>query len=512
MSQTTEEKYQAWFSRGHLMDDLKGRSVSGGVNTVGAQLISFVLTIGSTAILARLLMPEDYGLVAMVTAVIGFVMTLKEVGLSEAIIQKESVNHKEVSALFWLNLMIGAGVAVVITGLSPAIASFYDEPRLYAITFAYAVMALVGSTSLQHVALLKRQMMFKALASITILSTVIGIIAALIMAYFDMGYWALVGLYFFNALSNAILAWVRCNWRPSLVKIDSSIKSYLTFGAHISGFNIINYFARNLDNILIGRFMGESILGLYDQAYRLLMIPITKIRDPLNSVSIPGLSALIKEKERYQSYYRKYVLSLAFFSMPVMAFLGVMSFEVIDLILGDKFHESARYFQALAVVSFIQPVASTRGVVMISAGLSKRYLYWGIINLVAVAIAFIIGIQYGVMGLIAGYALVNYGILYPSLRFCFSGTSVSVGVFFRAIALPTLYSILAALTAYFANLALGSLHSVWRILITGFLFSVVYLGLWFAFKGSREQLSDLTDILGKLAGGKLEKIKRKFKK
>ncbi len=506
MEQSTTTNHQKWFDREHLLADLKGRSVSGGMNTVSAQLLSLILTIGSTAVLARLLIPADYGLVAMVTSITGFVLIFKDLGLSQAVIQKKDIDQEQVSKVFWLNVWMSLVLGLVIVGLGPLISYFYEEPALSNITYAYAIIAVLGGFSAQHTALLKRQMLFKELASITVLGTLVGVGSAILMAYFGFGYWALVALNFFNALSTMVLLWMRCDWRPHWSRVDRSIIDLVKFGMHISGFNMINYFARNLDNVLIGKFVGKGALGLYDQAYRLLLIPVHKIRDPLNAVGIPAMSSLDSLSRRFASYYRRYIFTLAFFSMPLVLMLAVLAWPVIDVVLGDKFLDAAPYFQGLAFVSFIQPVASTRGMVMISAGHSKRFFLWGVYNTIAVAIAFFIGIQWGVMGLIISYILVNYLLVFPSLVYSYKGTSIKVSDFFEEIKFPAGFSIIAALLSHFLLQLVDQWPSILQVVAVGGFYTLSYLGLWQLSPASRQGFKSVSDeMLSKL----MSKLKRK---
>ncbi len=489
-----DERHAKWFDREHLRGDLKSRSISGGVNTVGAQVISFALTMASTVILARLLLPEDYGLVAMVTSITGFVLIFKDLGLNQAVIQKEEINQADVSKVFWLNFLVSLGLAGIIAALAPVLVWFYEEPRLFELTFSFCIVAVFAGLSAQHSALLNRQMMFKKLARITVVANFLGIATGILMAYLDFGYWSLVAINVVTALVTWVMMWAACDWRPAWVRIDKSIKEYVKFGLDISGFNTINYFSRNLDNILIGKFVGSSPLGLYNRAYQLLMLPISKLRDPLNAVGIPAMSSLANEGRRFASYFRQYVFLLSFFSMPITVFLAVCAKPIILIALGEKWVEASGYFQLLALVAFIQPVASTRGMVMISSGHSRRYLFWGLYNAIAVIIAFFIGIQWGIEGLIIAYALVNYLILVPSLIYCYRGTSVQLRDFFEEVAAPAAFSLLAGGISFWVYLLVQDWPSFGSTAVCFAIFSLVYLALWWFWPGQRRRALGVVEM------------------
>jgi len=493
-----DEKYLKWFSRDELGHDLKGKSVRGGVRTVGAQLFSFTVNIVTTIFLARLLLPADYGLVAMVTAFTGFILMFKDMGMAQAIIQKDGLSQRLVSMVFWFNLYVSTLLGGLIIAMGPLLVWFYDEPLLLGITFFYSFAALFGGLSTQHSALLSRQMRFKELSEITMLASFFSLVPALWLAYAGFGYWALVAINVLNAGITAGLLWYKCDWRPSLTKIDSSIKSFVGFGAGISGFNMVNYFSRNLDNILIGRFIGSDALGLYQKAYQILMLPITQIRDPLNSVGIPALSSLQNQPEKYRNYYREYLFLLSFFSMPIVVFLFFTSEHIILFLLGENWMAAAPIFQLLAITAFIQPVASTRGMVMISCGKSTRYFYWGLWNALFVVAAFTFGIQWGVTGLVIAYTAVNYLILVPSLYYCYRYTPVKVSDFFRTTAAPALISILAGLGVLLV-LSLVQQLPLWQIIsISTITYGLLYIALWVVLPSQRALFITLISLVKSL--------------
>ncbi|MCH8566877.1 MAG: lipopolysaccharide biosynthesis protein [Balneolales bacterium] len=483
-----------WFERNHLSEDLKGRSVQGGVRTVGAQLFSFTVNIVTTIFLARLLLPEDYGLIAMVTAFTGFILIFKDLGMAQAIIQKDGLTQRLVSMVFWFNFFVSILLGLIIVAMGPLLVWFYDEPRLFNIAALYSFAALFGGLSTQHSALLSRQMKFGELASITMAASFFSLMPALYMAWAGYGYWALVAINILNPAITCVMLWVKCDWRPSFSRIDSRIKEMVGFGAGISGFSMINYFSRNLDNVLIGRYIGTDALGLYSKAYQILMLPITQLRDPLNAVGIPALSALAKEPEKFRNYYREYVFLLAFFSMPIVVFLFVTANPIILFLLGENWIQAAGIFQLLAITAFIQPVASSRGMVMIASGLSTRYFFWGVWNAIFVTIAFVAGIQFGLNGLVIAYAISNYLILIPSLYYCFHKTPVRVKDFFVTIAPVTFISLVAGVFLYAVYVRLPELNLWLEIFVLGLVYGLSYVILWLPMPSTRARLTGVVGL------------------
>lgn len=233
------------FDTTHLQADLKGHTVRGGVKTFGAQGFGFILNVASVAILARLLTPHDFGLVAMVTAVTGLLAMFKDAGLSMATVQQETVTHEQVSTLFWVNVALSLVLMLLVAALSPWIAAFYHEPKLQTITLAIAGMFIFDGLSVQHQALLRRQMQFGILAKIQIFSSVLGIAAAISAALMGAGYWALLIQTASAQSVSAALTWGYARWVPGRPQRGVGALAMLKFGGYLTGFNFVNYFARN---------------------------------------------------------------------------------------------------------------------------------------------------------------------------------------------------------------------------------------------------------------------------
>jgi len=477
-----EESFQNnFFDTEYLKADLKGRSVRSGAVTIAAQGVWFFLQIGSMVVLARLLTPQDFGLIAMVTAVTGFVATFKSMGLSMATVQKAEINHGQISTLFWINVVLSLGVMLVIAALAPAIAWFYGEPRLTWITLALAGAFIFGGLTIQHQALLRRNMRFGTLALIRIIGMVAGIITAIIAAFYGAGYWALVLMQLATAIAGAIAVWVVCGWRPGLPVRRSGVREMLAFGGNLTGFNVLNYFARNADNLLIGKFWGSGQLGLYSKAYSLLMFPIRQIRGPISSVAIPALSRLQDDPEQYRRYYYRAVNMIAFISMPLVAILAALSDEVIRVILGEQWLGAANIFKVLAFVALLQPSTSTTGWVFISLGQTNRMMRWALLKVPLNVVAFIIGLPWGPIGVASAYLLYCLLISIPNMLVAFRYSPIGVVAFFKAIRCPLIVSLILYASLEFAKYYFAFDSSVWTILycsIIALLVAILCLMFW----------------------------------
>ena len=285
------------FSTDHLLTNLKDRTISSAFVTTISQSVQFVITLGSTMVLARLLTPHDFGLVAMVMTVTGFLRIFKDAGLSTATVQQHEITHGQVSNLFWINVALSGAMTLIVAAAAPLIAWFYREPRLVGITLLLSITFLLTGLTVQHLALLNRQMRFRKIALIQVGSLLVGSILGIIMAWLKYGYWSLVGTQLGVATSALLLVWSMSGWRPQLPSRHSHVWPLLTFGANVSASNFLYTVARGTDNLLIGRYYGPGSVGLYSRASALLHAPLGQFLIPIESVFLPVLSRLqLKEQ------------------------------------------------------------------------------------------------------------------------------------------------------------------------------------------------------------------------
>jgi len=433
VSLSAEETTSSFFDTEYLKTDLKGRSVRGGAITVFSQGCKFVLQTGSTVVLARLLTPADFGLIAMVTAITGFAMMFSSLGLSTATVQKAEINHGQVSTLFWINVALGVLVAAVVIGLAPAVAWFYDDPRLTPVTMALGAAFVFGGLAVQHQAMLQRHMRFFAIGIVEVVSMAVGVAVAIVAGVFGAGYWSLVIMHIAMAATAAVGNWIAFPWLPGLPKRGGGIREMLGFGGNITGFNIVNYFARNVDNILIGKFVGAAALGFYSKAYGLLMLPLRQINVPVSAVALPSLSRLNNDPQRYKNYYLKTISLITFITAPLIAFMVVMAEDIILLVLGKQWLEASTIFAVLGISAFIQPLYNTQGWLHISAGQSRRYFRWGLIGSIIIVVSFLLGLPYGAIGVAIAYTIAVYVIIVPCMWYAGNSAGIKVTSVFSAV-------------------------------------------------------------------------------
>jgi O-antigen/teichoic acid export membrane protein len=420
----------------HLHSDLKGRSVRGGLATLTSQGAQFVIQSISTVVLARLLTPADFGVVAMVTAITGLGQAFADLGLSEATIQREEISQNQVSTLFWINVAIGITLMLLTAGLAPALAWFYREPRLRNITFVLSLTFLIGGLRVQHDALLKRQMRFLSLAVRDVASYTLAVPVAIVMARLGAGYWALVAIPLTLNSTQMAFSWLMARWMPGLPRRDAGVRSLISFGGHVAASYFVYNVNRNADNVLIGWHWGAGPLGLYSRAFNLLMLPVRQLNGPAGSVAVPAFSRLQSHPERFAIYYLRMVNLMMWISTPILGFLFVAAKAVIALVLGKQWLEAATVFQILAVSALGQLLLDTTVWLLVSRGQSGRLLKLFLVISPVIVFSFLIGLPFGIEGVAFSGSLVLIGIFPWVLNFTFRGTLLTVRRLGRAIVWP----------------------------------------------------------------------------
>lgn len=436
------------FRTDHLKDDLAGRSARGGAVTLGAQVFKFVFSTVAAVVLARLLTPEDYGLIGMVAILINFVGMFQYLGLSTATVKWAELTHQQVSTLFWINMALSATIMLVTFGAAPLVAWFYKEPRLIGITIAYGVSILFAGLAIQHEAILSRQMRFAAIVVVETLGLLIGFMVAIVAAWKGAGYWSLVINQLVMTLVTVIGVWSVCRWRPGLPGRGLGVRSMLSYGGNLTGFNVMNFFSRNLDNALIGKFWGPHQLGVYSRAYQMLLLPMQQINAPLAAVAVPTLSRLVDTPERYRAAYLRILEKIVMITMPLGALMIATSDWMVLLLLGPQWRETGRIFMLLGIAAIIQPVTKTSWWLFATQGRTKDLFHWGLIGGAIAVGSILVGLPWGATGVAASYAVADLGIATP-LLFWYVGRRgpIRAGDFYRTIAPASIASIfsLAAL-------------------------------------------------------------------
>jgi PST family polysaccharide transporter len=396
-------------------DGLKKRTVSGALAASAAQAVKLAAQFCSVIVLSRLLTPNDFGVFAMVAPVYGLVLMFQNLGLTQATIQRPQITHGELSNLFWINVGLSVGFALVIGILSPFVGYFYQNTQAGELTLGFSAILIVSGLSAQHIALINRQMRFGYLAILDASSYLAGFAAAFSIALFVPSVWALFAAPVVASIVGALGAWIGVSWRPGFPQRHESVRDMVRFGGGLTGFNLFNFVARNGDNVLIGRVWGELALGLYDRAYKLLLFPLQQVNNPLSRVMMPALSRLQEDPERYRHAYLRTLQQILLLTVPGVVFLIASADKVVPLLLGAQWAEAAPIFRLLGVSALVQPMNSTMGWLFMSQGRTGDLLRWGAFSAASCMAAFVAGLPWGALGVAAAYSLTELFVRLPAL-------------------------------------------------------------------------------------------------
>jgi PST family polysaccharide transporter len=486
----------------HLESTLRATTIRGGATTLASQAFKFLLSFASTMVAARLLTPGDYGLVGMVTVITGLITTLSHMGLSAATVQCAALTHRQVSTLFWANAALGVAMMALVSALAPFIAAFYSEPRLFGIAVTLSAAFALSGLSVQHLALLRRQMRFSRLAAIEIGGLLMSISVLLAAAWMGYGYWSIIFMSLSQTAGTLIGAWIACGWRPGRPARLSEIRTMLAFGGNVTGYTLVNYLARNVDNLLIGRFFGPQKLGLYDKAYSLLMLPLHQINAPITAVAIPALSRIAGHAQRFRDYYIRMAGLVCLITMPLAAFVLATGDWVVLIALGPQWEESGRIFAWLGLAAFVQPIAHTTGWVFVSQNRVREQLRWGLVGSSLSVASIVAGLPWGPVGVAAVYSISGILIRTPLLFRWASVPGVLTARDYYMTAAPyALASTVAVAAIAGMRSVIAFVHPILGLASAALLAAIVILLTLWTLPSGRRALFDVHEVMITLRKG-----------
>ena len=258
-------------------------------------------------------------------------------------------------------------------------------------------------------------MRFLAISIIEVAAMLIGFASAVVAAWKGAGYWSLVINQFVMTLVTIGGVWAACRWRPGLPARGAGVRAMLSYGGGLTGFNVTNYFARNLDNALIGKFWGAYQLGIYSRAYQMLLMPMQQINAPLVAVAVPALSRLTDSPERYRTAYLKILEKVAMVTMPGVVFMIATSDWLVLFLLGPQWKAASKIFMLLGIAAIIQPVTKTVLWLFTTQGRSREMFQWGVISSIIAMVSIVAGLPWGAAGVATAYATTELCVTAPLL-------------------------------------------------------------------------------------------------
>ncbi len=389
------------------------------VRGAGVTLLSSGLGLGiqvvATIVLARLLTPKDFGLVAMVTTFSLLLLNVGVNGLTEAVIQCEKIDHALASNLFWINLAAGIVLSAGFAAAGSLLARFYHDARVAGVAAGLAATIFLTSTSVLHLALLKRAMRFSAVSANEIFARGVAVAISILLGLAGWGYWALVAGAISLPLSASIGAWLLCRWMPGRPGRAAGTGAMLRFATHTYGCFSINYFARNMDNVLVGWRFSAYSLGLYKKAYDLFALSAGQFVAPLSDVAVSALSRLRRDSLEYRQCFLSSLGVVAFLGMGLGAGLTLAGNDLIRLLLGPGWAGAGRIFTFFGPGIGIMILYRTHGWIHLSIGRADRWFRWGIVEFVVTGLLFILGLHWGPGGVALAWTASFWILTVPAL-------------------------------------------------------------------------------------------------
>jgi PST family polysaccharide transporter len=397
----------------HLIGDVARRSRRGGAILLSAQAVRLLGQIGTLAVLARLLPPSAFGLLAMVAAIGAVLDLLKEFGLSAATIQKSTISHAQLSNLFWINAAAGLVLAAGLFLSAPLLARFYGQPELSSVTRWMSLTFVASGFTVQHWALLRRQMRFVAIAGLETAADLAGFAAGIAVALADGGYWALVAQRLVTPLLLMSTTWIWCRWRPARPVSRAGVGGLLRFGASVTASQLAIAFSRSIDQILIGWLWGPAVLGLYERATRLLMLPVNTINAPIYGAAMPAMSRLAAEPDRYRALSLQVLQKIGLLTMPAFALTFVNADWLVEIVFGPSWREAAPLAALFSLIATYLPVQQALGLLYLSQARTKELLLATLADAALCVAAILAGLNWGAVGVAGMLAAVGLLVRLP---------------------------------------------------------------------------------------------------
>jgi PST family polysaccharide transporter len=478
------------------MTDLREKTIRGALARVCAQAANLTIRVGSLGILARLLAPKDFGLVGMVTVFTGVLSLFRDFGLSAATVQSPTVTEEQTSTLFWINVLVGMILTVIVLLLAPVVAAFYHDPRLLWITSVVATSFLFNAAGIQHSARLQREMRFTALALIDTGSWLVSTAIAIGAANLGYGYWALVAMTITLPLAGTIAFWFTTGWVPGRPRSQAGIRSLMRFGGTLTLNGVVVYVASNFEKVLLGRFWGADAIGLYGRAYQLSRIPTDTFNSAVGEVAFSALSRLQNDPARLKAYFLKgYSLVLAL-TLPATLACSLFANDIISVLLGPKWNDAAPIFRFLAPTLLVFAIANPLSWLLGSIGLVGRGLKMSLAIAPAMIAGYVIGLPHGPKGVAFAYSAVMTLWITPVIVWSIHGTVLVLRDILIAVSRPLASSVVAAALAFGLRPLYGP-SLMLRLILELTILLAVYLGMLLYVMG---QKTFYLDILRKMIG------------
>ncbi len=372
------------------------------VGQVAGQVVRFAVSVA----LARLLVPEDFGLLTMAgvfTALAGLFSTL---GAGPAIVQQRDVSPALLRSLATLGFVVGATLSVALALASGRIADFYGDPRVAPILAALGMTFVLTSIGIVPEGLLQRDLKFNRLVSIDLAVLAVNAGLSVGLALAGLQVWALVVANLAAAALRSLLLVVSSPWRPRPGFDRDALRGVVGFGASIMAFNLTQYLSRNSDRLIIGRALGPIELGFYDYGYRFYMYPLESVTMVLIGIMFPAFARIQDDAEQLGRAFLRANGAIALITFPMVTGLGILADPFVRVVLGPQWARVIPLIQILAPVGLLQSIGATPGQLFLARGKAGLRFWWSVVYTTLIVAAFLVGVPWGIIGMASAYAVV----------------------------------------------------------------------------------------------------------
>jgi O-antigen/teichoic acid export membrane protein len=431
---------------------LAGRTARGVVWVTSARLATQLFQFIASLVLARLLSPSAYGLVAIVWTFTGFAFLFNDLGIGAALVQSKSITEADASTAFFVNATVGVVLTLLVLALSGPLSAVMHQPQVAGL-LALASLAFTLSVTTVPTAMLERRMKFHAVAAIDFGTMVLGLAASISAAALGLGAKSLVVGPLVTIAASSALSFLVAGWVPRAMPTRESARKLFAFGKHVTGFNVINYWARNGDNLLLGRFVGPHELGLYSRAYMLMLMPVTQVTGVLGRVLLPVFSAVQDDPARLRSAVLRVSRASGVVFFPLVLGLAATAHNFVLVAFGDRWRGAIPLVAILAISAAPQIMGALSGLLSQAVGKPRLLSTWGNLSSLSVIVAILIGLPWGALGVSIAFAGRAYLGLPLSLAPSRIATGIGTTAFVRASAVPFMSAVVMGVV----DVALGIL-------------------------------------------------------
>lgn len=395
-------------------------------------------------LLSRILGPAEFGLMSMVTSFSMLAEIVRNMGTGAAIIQNKSITDDILDTAFCFNVVTGLFLFMLFFIGAPLIADFFRQRELTSLIRVFASVYIIGSLNIVQEALLQKNMEFKRLFYMDLISVIVSGAVAILMAMNGWGVWSLVFQYIVMITCSTIVLWYTSAWKPSLRFKSNTFQQISRYSLSLFIHDVVYFFGRDTDKFLIGRWLGAATLGIYYRAYMLMLLPVNQINTVITKVMFPALSVLQDDPEAMRKLYLKATHFISFISFPSLCLLFISAEPLIQLLLGSKWLGVVNYLRIFCLYGMLESISTTIFWLYKTTGRTDKMLRWGVISTILIIASFISGLWYnGAMGVAMFYVIMQFLLWIPGWRMAFRLIDLKLADMLKNIGPNFLNSLLA---------------------------------------------------------------------